>query len=249
MLQIKTISKNIFRPSPSYYFFYVLLHTNLARGLTTISEETTQRKHTHTLHPSSSLTPVKISISIKAKKSTLHGAVDKIYILEFWIQRSPGKQNHQLCIHTFLSLIIEKKDERRPWPGCCIGHHRTATSKYSLVFKYGGRTKEGFVTQENSGPTKIECCNDVGNPSYCRGTCYLMFSPQNLMLKFIYMFCLASHFLVYVYVMFGIRHVEKGTWMKQDIKRRGQKKHSKRGDKQNKFILITKHAMIHLKYY
>ena len=36
--------------------------------------------------------------------------------------------------------------------------------------------------------------------------------------------------------------------MSKNMKRRGQKEHSKRGDKQNKFILITKHAMIHLKY-
>ena len=33
------------------------------------------------------------------------------------------------------------------------------------------------------------------------------------------------------------------------MKRRGQKKHSKQGDKQNKFMFIKKHAMIHLKYY
>ena len=31
----------------------------------------------------------------------------------------------------------------------------------------------------------------------------------------------------------------------KDMKRRGQKEHSKRGDKQSKFILITKHALIH----
>ena len=31
------------------------------------------------------------------------------------------------------------------------------------------------------------------------------------------------------------------------MKRRGQKEHSKQGDKQ-KFIFSTKHAMIHLKY-
>ena len=37
--------------------------------------------------------------------------------------------------------------------------------------------------------------------------------------------------------------------MSKDMKRRGQKEPSKRGDKQNKFIFITKHAMIHLKYY
>ena len=37
--------------------------------------------------------------------------------------------------------------------------------------------------------------------------------------------------------------------MSKDMKRRGQKEHSKQGDKQNKFIFITKHAMIHLKYY
>ena len=30
------------------------------------------------------------------------------------------------------------------------------------------------------------------------------------------------------------------------MKRRGQKEHSKQGDKQNKFIFTTKHAMIHL---
>ena len=32
-----------------------------------------------------------------------------------------------------------------------------------------------------------------------------------------------------------------------DMKRRGQKEHSKQGDQQNKFIFITKHTMIHLK--
>ena len=32
------------------------------------------------------------------------------------------------------------------------------------------------------------------------------------------------------------------------MKRCGQKEHSKRGEKQNKFIFITKHAIIHLKY-
>ena len=33
------------------------------------------------------------------------------------------------------------------------------------------------------------------------------------------------------------------------MKRRGQKEHSKQGDKQNKFIFRTKHVMIHLKYW
>ena len=33
--------------------------------------------------------------------------------------------------------------------------------------------------------------------------------------------------------------------MNEDMKRRGQKEHSKQGDKQNKFILITKHTLIH----
>ena len=28
--------------------------------------------------------------------------------------------------------------------------------QYSLVFKDGGHTKEGWVTQENSGPTKLK---------------------------------------------------------------------------------------------
>ena len=32
--------------------------------------------------------------------------------------------------------------------------------------------------------------------------------------------------------------------MNENMKRRGQKEHSKQGDKQNKFILITKHALI-----
>ena len=32
------------------------------------------------------------------------------------------------------------------------------------------------------------------------------------------------------------------------MKQRGQKERSKQGDKQNKFIFIKKHAMIHLKY-
>ena len=59
--------------------------------------------------------------------------------------------------------------------------------------------------------------------------------------------------------MFGKRHIENGkigTWrqmqqmkqMNEDMKRCGQKEHSKQGDKQNKFILIAKHAMIHLKF-
>ena len=30
----------------------------------------------------------------------------------------------------------------------------------------------------------------------------------------------------------------------KDMERRGQKEHSKQGDKQNKFILITKYALI-----
>ena len=32
--------------------------------------------------------------------------------------------------------------------------------------------------------------------------------------------------------------------MNEDMKQRGQKEHSKQGDKQNKFISITKHALI-----
>ena len=36
--------------------------------------------------------------------------------------------------------------------------------------------------------------------------------------------------------------------MGKDMKRCRQKEHSKRGDKQNKFIFRTKYAMIHLKY-
>ena len=38
-----------------------------------------------------------------------------------------------------------------------------------------------------------------------------------------------------------------GIWrqMNEDMKWCGQKEHSKQGDKQNKFILITKHALIH----
>ena len=32
------------------------------------------------------------------------------------------------------------------------------------------------------------------------------------------------------------------------MKQRGQNEHSKQGDKQNKFIFIAKHAIIHLKY-
>ena len=46
----KLIHKNTFRLSPSYFFILLLLFlTNLARGLTTLSEETTQRKHPGTL--------------------------------------------------------------------------------------------------------------------------------------------------------------------------------------------------------
>ena len=57
MLQIKTLSLNTFRLSPSYFFIIIILLflTNLARGLTTLSEETTKRKHTY-VTPSSSLT-------------------------------------------------------------------------------------------------------------------------------------------------------------------------------------------------
>ena len=33
------------------------------------------------------------------------------------------------------------------------------------------------------------------------------------------------------------------------MKRCGQKEHSKQGDQENKFLFITKHTMIHLKYY
>ena len=47
MPQIKPYSKNTFRLSPSYFFILLLFLTNLARGLTTLSEETTQRKHTY----------------------------------------------------------------------------------------------------------------------------------------------------------------------------------------------------------
>ena len=37
--------------------------------------------------------------------------------------------------------------------------------------------------------------------------------------------------------------------MSKDMKRHGQKEHSKQGDKQNKFIFTTKRAMIHLKWF
>ena len=43
MLQIKPYSKNAFRLSPSYFIIILLFLTNLARGLTTLSEEATQR--------------------------------------------------------------------------------------------------------------------------------------------------------------------------------------------------------------
>ena len=69
-------------------------------------------------------------------------------------------------------------------------------------------------------------------------------------------------FIVKVYVLFSLevclekRHMEKGKigiWrqmqqMNVDMKRREQKESSKRGDKQNKFIFMTKHSMMHLKY-
>ena len=49
----------------------------------------------------------------------------------------------------------------------------------------------------------------------------------------------------------GKRYMETGSkWMKiwnkwvKDMKQREQKEHSKQGDKQNKFILITKYALI-----
>ena len=40
---------------------------------------------------------------------------------------------------------------------------------------------------------------------------------------------------------------EWSQWVK-DMKRHGQKEHSRQGDKQNKFISITKHTLIHKKY-
>ena len=58
------------------------------------------------------------------------------------------------------------------------------------------------------------------------------------------------------YIVFSLC-LEKGrigTWrqmsedmkqMSKDMKRRGQKEHSKQGDKQNKFIFITQHTLIH----
>ena len=65
MLQIKTLSLNTFRLSPSYFFIILLLLflTNLARGQTTLSEETTQRKHTY-VTPSSSLNTNYTSLSL-----------------------------------------------------------------------------------------------------------------------------------------------------------------------------------------
>ena len=53
----KPISKNTFRPSPSYFFFIILLLflTNLARALQHSSRKQ-YNLNTHTLHPSSSLT-------------------------------------------------------------------------------------------------------------------------------------------------------------------------------------------------
>ena len=48
MLQYKLIHKNTFRTSPSYFIIiYLSIPYNLARGLTTLSEETLQRKHTY----------------------------------------------------------------------------------------------------------------------------------------------------------------------------------------------------------
>ena len=55
--------------------------------------------------------------------------------------------------------------------------------------------------------------------------------------------------------MFNVSVKDKiGTWKKvvnegsqrvKVMKRRGQKEHSKQGDKQNKFISIIKHTLIH----
>ena len=51
MLQIKTILKTPFDYRHLTSTFYLYLPLNLARGLTTISEETTQSKHAPTLQP------------------------------------------------------------------------------------------------------------------------------------------------------------------------------------------------------
>ena len=48
MLQIKPYSKNTFRLPPSYFFIILpFISHNQARGITTLSEETAQRKHTY----------------------------------------------------------------------------------------------------------------------------------------------------------------------------------------------------------
>ena len=47
MLQIKTLSLNTFRLSPSIFSIILpFISHNLTRGITTLSEETTKRKHT-----------------------------------------------------------------------------------------------------------------------------------------------------------------------------------------------------------
>ena len=68
MLQIKTLSLNTFRLSSSNIFILLLFLTNLARGLTTLSEETTRRKHTY-VTPSSSLDTNNTSLSLTTKST------------------------------------------------------------------------------------------------------------------------------------------------------------------------------------
>ena len=71
-------NKNLFIKTPfdsrhlTSSSFYLLFLTNLARGLTTLSEETTQRKHTY-VTPSSSLTtnfPALLTNQLLQLKST-----------------------------------------------------------------------------------------------------------------------------------------------------------------------------------
>ena len=96
MLQIKPYSKHTFRLSPSYFFIILLLFlTNLARGLTTLSEETTQRKHTY-------VTPIFLGnnkLSLATNKPT---SPAKIIPQKLWLQLKFGLN--------LLDLIQEAKD-------------------------------------------------------------------------------------------------------------------------------------------
>ena len=104
MLQIKTLSLNTFRPSASYLLHHPpFISHNLARGITTLSGETTQRKHTY-VTPSSSLNTNKLP-SRQQQKLWLKSSYNFIY-----------NKSIQETRRTRLSRLILHKETSRTNP-------------------------------------------------------------------------------------------------------------------------------------